>query len=33
MQPQCVFKTGSELLIINEMNAKALNYNSALIIK
>jgi hypothetical protein len=33
MESQCVFKVGSELLISNEMNAKPLNYNSALIIK
>jgi len=33
MESQCVFKTGSELLIINEMNGKAVNYNSILIIK
>jgi hypothetical protein len=30
MESQCVFKIGSELLIINEMNGKALNYNSTL---
>jgi hypothetical protein len=33
IESQCVFKIGSEILIINEMNSKALNCNSTLIIK
>ena len=33
MKSQCVFKIGPELLIINEMNGKALNYNNILIMK